>query len=94
MAEAPHDRQDAVGPTTGRATGSRALLGAYELLLGAVCEGGTDEQLLRRALSVIATVPWPTAHRFLSVSLLDPATGALRATAVIGGPRRDAALCA
>ena len=79
-------------PQTADAWGG-PLLGAYELVLGVVCEGGSDEDLLRRALAVVATVPWPSPHRRISASLVDPASGALRLAASVGNAAEPGLLC-
>ena len=61
MAETPVPQPVGVGET---------LLDAYELVLEAIREGGGADELLRRALAVVATIPWPTRHRLFTAFIV------------------------
>ena len=83
---------DAPGPQPVGA-GSDALLDAYELVLEAIREGGGADDLLRRALAVVATIPWPARHRLFTAFVVDAETGTLRLAALVGQPAEPALHC-
>ncbi len=66
--------------------GGNAILEAYQLLIDLSLEGGSAENLLRRALAVIATVPWAAPHLLYTAFLTDSGSGALQLAATVGGP--------
>ncbi len=74
--------------------GSDALLAAYQLLIETTVESGADDQLLQRALAVVAAIRWPSSHRFFSAFLPAADASSLRLAALVTSPGVPSPPCA
>jgi GAF domain-containing protein len=79
--------------TRGADIGSDSLLAAYHLLIETVVESVDDDELLQRALAVIAAIPWPWTHRYFAACVPGPNAAALRLAAFVAGPGVTAPHC-